>query len=330
MDNTGLYLTYADLILKMNLAGSSKVVSDDITLSNKTVDVDGDIYEYVTSGSLQIGDVISQAGYADSVIEILGAPDRLRIIKTGEDNQIVNGPAKFLHSDKVPRREGEKVIQTAMYLIDKETGQFFNKREGTFPLEGNNTPIMHFSVPIIEITELKINSTDTVLTEGEDFDFVVFNGRGKPKDDRENPRIKLNVGKGRDSIFVNSITSRIFVKGALTHFTGSFGYLESDGSTPLLIQKATSILAMEDINNPIGGDETTTSGTGPLKRLKVDLHEQEFFEAAQNKESIKSSGTGVAAVDNILAKYRTPVRIGGSFIHRKSDEFPGRSSKAFA
>ena len=313
-DNTGQYITYEQLLLEMYLAGNSKVVATDITLSNKTVDAGGDVYEYSTTGTLQIGDVITQAGYTDVVIEILVTPDKLRLEKTGAENPIVNGPAKFLHADTIPKASAERIIQQAMDLIDENTGQFFNKREGAFPLKGRNTRIMHFPVPIIEITELKINSTDTVLTEGEDFDYVVFSGRQNPKDDRKNPKIELSLGNGGGSIYTGNITSRKFLKDALTHFTGSFGYLEEDGSTPLLIQRATTLLVMKDINEPIGSSLSSTSGTGPLKRLKVDLHEKEFFENSSNKESVKSTASGDAEVDRIIALYRTPIRVGGSFI----------------
>lgn len=325
-DNEGQYLTYAQLLAEMFLAGNTKVEATDITLSAQA----NNVFEYTTTGTVQIGDVIFQAGFADCVILLATGPDKLTLLNTGAEQKIVNGPAKLLHAEKIPKAKGEQLIQAAMDLIDEKTGQFFNKRTGDFPLEGRNVPVQHFPVPIIEITELKINSTETVLTEGEDFDFIAFKGRQNPTDDRRNPRIKLNVGKGRDSIFVNSITSRIFIKGALTHFTGSFGFLEPDGSTPLLIQKAVGILVLEDINNPVGQSASSTTGTGPLKRLKVDLHEKEFFENSSNKQNINSSQTGNSEIDRIIAIYRTPIRVGGSFIHRRSDEFPGRSSKAFA
>jgi hypothetical protein len=320
MDNTGLYVTYGQLLLEMYLASNTKVTASDITLSNKTVDAGGDIYEYVTTGALNIKDVLTQAGETDCIIEILSGPDRIRVEKTGSENLIVNGPAKFLHSETLPKSKAERYIKTAMNLIDEKTGQFFNKREGTFPIEGRNTALMHLPVPIIEIDELRINSTSTILTEGEDYDFVAFKGRQTPTDDRKNPRIKLNIGRAKGSIFTNSITSRLFVKGSLTHITGSFGYLEPDGSTPLLIQKAVLILVMLDINKPVGSSVSATSGTGPLKRLKVDLHEQEFFEASSNKESVRSSDSGNEEVDRIISLFRTPIRVGGSFMHRKTDE----------
>lgn len=328
-DNTGLYITYGDLLLEMVIAENSKVTVSDITLTNLVADPGGDTFDFSVGGSdpqPKIGDVIHQGGQTSCIVSFPSA-GKLKLDSTGK---IVESLSDLFHAEKIPKVYGEAVIQQAMALIDNKTGQFFNKREGDFRIEGKNVAIMHLSVPIIEIEKLIINSTNTELVEGEDFDFVAFKARSQPTDDRRNPRIKLNVGRGRDSIFANSLTTRIFVKGTLTQLIGSFGFLEPDGSTPFLIQRATKILAMADINTPIGGSLSVSSSSGPLKRLKVDLHEQEFFEPSSNKDSVKSSDSGSEEVDRIIAQYRTPIRIGGSFRHRRSDEFPGRSNKFLA
>jgi len=319
MDNTGLYLTYGDLLLEMALAGNTKVRKTPITLSAKTSNQTGDIFTFSVSGSDPapvVGDVIHQAGKTASIIDFPSGTQ----IKVDTVDELVNGPSDLLHSETVPKYYGEQLIQQAMDLIDEKTGQFFNKRSGVYSLEGNNTALMHFPVPIIEIEELLINSTKTELKEGEDYDFVAFKGRQRPQDDRRNPRIKLNIGRGRGSIFAGSITSRVFVKGTLTQITGSFGFLEPTGKTPALIQKAVKLLVMQDISTPIGATLTTSSTAGPLKRLKVDLHEQEFFEPSSNKDSVKSSASGNEEVDRIIAFYRSPIRIAGSFRQRNLGE----------
>lgn len=308
MDNTGPYLSYAELLIEMALGGSTLVLSSDIVLSNKLNDPGGDIFEYSGAGIPVVGDVVSQLGKGSTVIELLTGPTRLRVEDADGSSPLANGAARLFHSDSVPRYRGEGFIQEAMGLIDEVTGQFFNARSATVTLEGNNTPTLWLPVPIISITQLLINSTSLELQEGEDYDFVAFKGRERPQDDRRNPRIKLNVGRGRDSIFTGAITNRVFIKETLTHITGTFGFLEPDGSTPALIKKATAILALGSANVPIA---TSAGGTtGPLKRTKVDLHEQEFFE---NKVTTsKSSITGDAQVDYILAKYRAPIRISGA------------------
>lgn len=312
MDNEGLYVTYEELIAELYQGSASQVTASDLTLSNKVVDAGGDIYDFTpASPAPAIGDIV-YAGGATAEIKALPAAGKIQINKTGVANKIPLGIVKLLKAPLVGKEAGENYIKDAMDYIDEQTGQFFNKRNGEFQLEGNNSPVLFFPVPIIEIEELIINSLDQELLEGEDKDFVAFKGRQMPQDDRRNPKIKLNVGRGRDSIFVG-VTGRVFAKNTLTHITGSFGFLEADGSTPRLIKRATKILAIGKLNQPI----VKTAGVGdvgPVKKIKVDLHEKEFFEPTSNKEVGSQVLSGSEEVDIILAKYRTPIRISGSFL----------------
>lgn len=310
-DNEGPYLDYDELIVELKLAGSTAVVVvGSVTLSAKTADPGGAIFEYTPATPVvKAGDVVNQLGRSAIVKAVLTGPDKLQL----EDNldattDIENGAVEILRSDSVPRFRGEDIIKQASSTIDEHTGQFFNKRAALVSLEGNNTPTMWFPVPIVDISKLRINSTTSELKEGEDFDFIAFKGRAEPQDDRRNPRIKLSVGRGRDSIFVGSVTSRIFSINTLTEITGNFGFLEPDGSTPPLIRKAVSILSAKEINAPSASSTSLTQG--PLKRTKVDLHEKEFFE--QKAATIRGSLTGIPEVDQIIAKFRTPIRLGGS------------------
>lgn len=314
MDNTGLYLKYDELILELNQSESTKVtvIRTDAILSNKTADVGGAIFEYNIDGAkpIKTGDVINQLGRSAIVIAVLTGPDKLRVEDlTDGTTDLENGSVEILRSDKIPRFTGERIILDAMNFIDEKTGQFFNKRPALVALEGNNSPTMWFPVPIIDISKLLINSTEQELFPGQDRDFIQFIGRAEPQDDRRNPRIKLNVGRGRDSIFIGSVTSRIFSKDTLTEITGDFGFLEPDGSTPPGIVKATKMLASKEINSP-STSASATSGQGPIKRRKVDLHEEEFFEIRSSTS--RGSLSGIAEVDQIMATFRTPIRLGGS------------------
>lgn len=311
MDNTGLYVTYAELLLELARGKSTKVKVSAITLTNKTVDPLGDLYDFtVASGdpTPKIGDVIEQAGYTDCVKEILTTPDRIRIQKTGAENPIQNGPAQLLHSDDVTKSRGEALLRLSMARIDRETGQFFNKRSGVFQFEGNNSPVLFLNVPIIEIRSLKINSTEQELVEGKLHDFIALKGRTEPQDDRWNPRIKLNTRT--DNIFSGAFTNRVFLKDTFAEIDGDFGFLEADGSTPLLIKEAALIDVIETIENPsaqTSGDATT----GSLKRLKIDIHEQEFFEPKGQSQVFQASTN--EKFNRIMAQYRRPILIGGSF-----------------
>ncbi len=318
MDNIGPYTTYDELIVAFFLSKTASVVKiGDVTLSNKTADAGGDIYDFTPAAPLvKAGDVVNQLGKSAIVKAVLTGPDRIQVTETPSD--IDNSVVEILRSTKLPRFLGEDLILSAMDFMDEQTGQVFNKRTFTssspLKLEGNNTPTMWFPVPIISIAKLLINSTDLELTEGEDDDFVVFNGRVRPQDDRRNPRIKLNVGRGRDSIFVGG-SSRLFSINSLTHIEGDFGFLEPDGSTPRLIKKAIHALVARDVNKPSTAS-AASAGQGPRKRLKVDLHEEEFFELRSTTRVNKS---GIAEVDQIIAKFMTPIRIQGSIPTTRND-----------
>ena len=316
MDNIGNYATYDEMILQLKIADDEKVIVSDITLSSKVVDPAGDKYTFAVAGgdpSPKIGDVIAQGGET-AIIIALPTGSTIQINKTGAENPILESLSDLLHSDKVPRKVGEDFILEAMDTIDKATGQFFNKRtfDDTNPvtIEGNNTPTLFFSVPIIVIDKLLVNSTGVQLVEGEDDDFIAFKSRSHPRDDRENPMIKLNVGRGRDSIFHTPSTTRLFIRRTLTTIEGSFGYLEPNGSTPRLITRATLLLAIDKTANPLGGTNSFEI-TGPLKRRKLDIHETEFF--TLNDKSNIGRMTDIPEVDRILTKYRSPIKIGGSF-----------------
>jgi hypothetical protein len=311
MDNIGPYVTYGELLLELARGKSSKVKVSAITLANKTVDVLGDLCDFtVASGdpAPKIGDVIEQAGYVDCIKEILTTPDRIRLHKTGAENQIQNGPAQLLHSDDVSKGRGEALVRLSMARVDRETGQFFNKRSGVFQFEGNNSPVLFLNVPIIEIRSFKINSTEQELIEGKLNDFLALKGRTEPQDDRWNPRIKLNTRT--DNIFSGAFTNRVFLKDTFTEIDGDFGFLEVDGNTPLLIKEATLIDVIDAIENPeaqAAGEPTT----GSLKRLKVDIHEQEFFEPKGQSQVFQASTN--ERFNRIMSQYRRPILIGGSF-----------------
>jgi hypothetical protein len=306
-DNTGTYLSWEEMIAELLYGNSALLAKANTALSVKTVDAGGDVFQF--SGTAPgIGDAIEQAGHLDTVKEVLTAPSRVRVTRTGAENLIVNGGAQFLHAEKLPKPRAEALIATASAFIDQATGQFFNKRSATINIQGNNTPVLWLPVPIIEVTYLNLNG-DVELFEGFDRDFVAFKGRTLPQDDRRNPKIRLDVRKNRQSIFTGR-DSYVFSREALTEIRGAFGFLEADGSTPSLIKRATFMLAITDANKPLSDTGLASASVGGLKREKVDVHEKEFFERKAGA-SIRSA-SGNSEVDEILARYRTPVRVDGS------------------
>lgn len=197
-------------------------------------------------------------------------------------------------------------IALAMQTIDRGTGQWFNSRALTIAFEGKNSNVLMLGVPILEIDEIKLNgeSVPTPLVN-----FVIFNSRTYP-DDRRNPRIKI-MRKERN-IYTDTI-HKSFHRGAITQIIGKFGFLEQDGSTPLLIQRATLKLAIKYATTDLVND-VAQAGTGPMKRERTDLHEVEYFEPSADAVQVGSGFTGDDEVDKIISMYRAPVGIGGSIL----------------
>jgi len=214
----------------------------------------------------------------------------------------------------------EKIIKENMSYIDMRTRNFFNEREITMNVEGNNSSLLHLGIPIIEIEYMKINGEDDDLPVSY---YQVFNNRTYP-DDRRNPRIKLF---GNDRSIYTGVSRGTFLRGYMTTIKGKFGFIEEDGSTPSLIQKAVIALVVNDIKNPI--DEQISSGTGgaPLvkRREKTDMHEIEYFDPNTGSSSItKSPGDiGIKIVDDVVKLYRAPTVIRGSIMDSPRNALTG-------
>lgn len=301
-DNTGPYVLYEQLIKELFISGSNLVTNVDTVLSNKVTDSGGDKFDF-TGGSPLVEDILYQNGKIAEIINVTGPV--LQINKTGIENLFLESTAKILHSDTISKIQGEEEIKLATAIIDRGTNQFFNAKSLTIRLEGNNSNLLLLSIPIISVSSIKLNndnvSIDLTLAE-------ISISRTIP-DDRRNPKIKLrNI---TENIFKGT-TGRVFRRGMWTEIDGVFGFLESDGSTPLLIQKAILKLTIRNIQEPTGS--IATSGLlGPKKRERVDLHETEYFEPSTGGTSTISS-SGDVEIDRIIGMYKAPLIISGSIL----------------
>lgn len=296
-----MYSNYAELLCKLSISSDPLVTSTDTTLSNLTVDPGGDLFDFA-GGSPAVGDALCQAGYAHEIIEIPGGT-QIRVNATGAERFIANGPAKIVHSDVVPKKRGEDALLRAMEFIDLQTRQWFEPRTKTFRFEGKNSNVMFFSVPIISISAIRMNDETVPVSLS---DFEVFSG----VDNRRNPRIKLRTGSG--TVFSENF-GRAFVRASYSEFDGSYGFVEADGSTPLLIKDATLMLTTTYLKTPLGSGSALT-GVGPKKREKVDLHETEYFQPDDVRGGATGAISGDIAVDRILKMYRGPVGIGATIM----------------
>lgn len=305
-----MYISYAELLCGLSISGDNLITSTATVLSNLTVDVGGDTFDFV-GGSPAIGDALCQAGYAHEIIEIIGST--IRIDVTGAANFIKNGPANIVHSDDVPKKRGEDEISMAMDFIDLQTRQWFEPRSKTIRVEGKNSNVMFFPVPIISITEIRVND-ETVAQPL--INFEIFDG----VDNRRNPRIKLRTSSSLNTIFTQT-HGRAFIRAAYSEFDGSYGYVEDDGSTPLMIKKATIMLTVNNLKSPVGTG-SSLAGVGAMKREKVDLHETEYFQPDDVRGGASGAISGDIEVDRILKMFKGPVAIGGSIMDLpRSEDF---------
>lgn len=311
MYNTGLYTSAAKLLTE--LANAGKLEGQSVVLSAKTL-VSGNEYSYTFAPATPapaIGDFLVKGDIAALITNVSGTTVTADM---GGTPSIDNGKAKVIKYDG-DLADLEAYIKQAMAFIDRHTRQWFNARtfDDTKPvlMEGNNSTVLFFPVPILEIHSIRKEVGSEVLDSNF---YQVFNGRDFP-DDRRNPMIKLRQ-EDDDVLFVSSGK---WMRGVRAVITGIFGFLEADGSTPLLIQRATLKLALIYASKSLGeiaAAAAESGDLGPIKREKTDLHEIEYFDARTGGKDSINDGSGLSGddeIDDVIAAYKGPIVIGGTF-----------------
>lgn len=210
----------------------------------------------------------------------------------------------------------DDVIQTSIdtwtAFIERVTRQFFEPRTATVDLDGQDSHTLHLPVPIISVTSLFANGdfVNAVPTSK----YVVYNGRGAPADDRQNPRIKLV--QSVDNIFHVGHRSRfgtVFLRGMKNQrIVGSWGYTESDGSTPKLIKRALLKLVVRDLlaqgSVGLSASVETPGAPGAVMSETTDGHTIMYVNPLNKLTRPGTNAvTGDAEVDHILSQYRAPI-----------------------
>ena len=175
---------------------------------------------------------------------------------------------------------------------------------GELTFNGTNMKYLHFSIPIITVTSLKINS-ETIAIDPEEY--RVYNGRIVPQDHRQNPKIEL-TGIRSQSIFVPKGRS-IFAKGYDQKVTGTWGFVEADGtSTPEAIKAALIELVIKDLEGYF--DQITGQANLPIltavRREKTDDHEIEYMDGDKAKLLVHFMPRDIY---DLLMMYRAPMKV---------------------
>lgn len=209
------------------------------------------------------------------------------------------------------------MIAICQEFIDRACRQWFEAKPLTLNIDGNNSDTLHFGVPIISVTSLKLNNSPDVLDASL---YRVYNQRVYP-DDRRNPRIKLIRSDSIRDIYTASHPSDSlrFRKGRQNQeIVGSFGFLEADDTAPKLIKRALCKLTIEKLQNPLFHDQSTSSPSvppappivGPLLEEETDDHRQKYGQAGGTVAPRRPGLSGVTddqEILDIVTLYRAPI-----------------------
>lgn len=191
-------------------------------------------------------------------------------------------------------------------FLDRACGQWFEPRDLDILLDGTDCKMLWFQVPIITIDELYINELTDVL---DPIYYHVYNNLGQGvRDDRRDPKIAL---KDEDSVdffqrTVASMTDWEFKLGRQNQrIVGTFGFVESDLSTPSLIQRATLKMCVRQLtaSDPLNPDPVPI---GPIVSEKTDGHAITYGSVSWGKKVGYMGITGDPEVDQIITLYKAP------------------------
>lgn len=200
-------------------------------------------------------------------------------------------------------------------VLERVTRQWFRPITCEFYLDGTDSDTLHLPVPIISISELRINTDTNALDTAR---YRVYAGRQLP-DDRKNPRIKLvdNFGYMRDIYTASDRTSRSrFYKGRQNQFVrGVFGYVEPDGSTPALIKRALLKLVVADLLNPVLPDTSPAITPPPITAgiVREEVTDGHSIKYDTVGGEIKARAPGLSGLINdpevqtIVKLYKAPI-----------------------
>lgn len=218
----------------------------------------------------------------------------------------------------------QKAIILATAIFERATRQFFEPRAGTLLLDGDGSNTIHLPIPIVTVGSLFLNGQPTVLDPAL---YSVYSSANLVDDDRKNPRIALGNSGDVSDIFVSPFTfgPLRFARGRKNQrVTGVFGYVEADGSTPVLVKYAIERLALGKMGIlSTGGVGSPTpppplpSTLGGVIQETTDGHSIRYD--ARTARSVGLSGilANDIEVEDIVRMYRAPMAIavtGSSFI----------------
>lgn len=187
-------------------------------------------------------------------------------------------------------------------LVEAYTQQVFREiSPGELVFDGNDSKLLHFSLPLVSVSSVVINDTVTLAST----QYRAHIGRQVPKDDRKNPKLELLSNRSR-SVFVTP-SAGIFIKGMDQKITATWGYLDENGNCPEPVKQAIIEIVCLDLDNYFDkGQDQDGIVITPMRRERTDGHEIEY----QQTEQLKVLFSHLPGhIQSILAMYRKPLQI---------------------
>jgi hypothetical protein len=200
-------------------------------------------------------------------------------------------------------------------LIDRACRQWFEPKALTIKADGTDSDTLHFGIPIISVEYVKLNNNSNELDTNL---YRVYNSISMP-DDRRNPRIKLVKSDDYRDIYTapGGFGDLRFRKGRQNQeIKGSFGFVEEDGSVPLLIQRALIKLVIEKLTKPIYVSDPVSTPTPPppiigsIQEEWTDGHKIKYGQSGAEVSKRSPYLTGITddqEIIEIIKLYRAPI-----------------------
>ena len=200
-------------------------------------------------------------------------------------------------------------LERAVRFFEAATGRFFVKVTGTIELHGNGEPRLRVPHPIVSTDQGGTGITSITFdddTEAQDSELFAMNegAADGDEDPRQYPFVEFVPASSTTSVAPESYGSGLFPYGVRNiALVGTWGYLEPDGSTSVLVQEAIAALTIRklaafddcDDQEDLRRGALTSSGTAGRNHA---LH-------------VNAVGRGVTTdreIDLLVRRFRRPPR----------------------
>jgi len=209
-------------------------------------------------------------------------------------------------------------IKTWQAFIERACRQWFYPLELEMTLDGTDSDAIHFGVPVISISQVRLNG-DTVPLDSRYY--RVYSSLINPAD-RQNPRLKLIEQRTANyDIYTAPLRDgklRFRFGRQNQYIKGIFGYVEADGSPPALIKRALAKLVVEKLGKPLFVAAGTSGPTPPPLMAGIVLEEWtdgHKIKYGQSGGELAPRAPGMAGITDdqeilgIIKLYKAPIGV---------------------